>query len=321
MKCFSVFGLTTLLAIQWMPSISLGETVVDFQELTDFDDTILSFDGSELPGGGDVYNGYAFGAPTGSFSSKGAVFGTQEFGPGFSYSRFVDSTTPGFRNLFTAMPGGGSDGMGNAVAGETYGMIATGSETLADGTPISFATINFERAAMLTSLDVANSTYAFQYFANGLDGLGNPDFNPLDQFSDGDFLRLRIEGFDGQDRSGKSVGEIEVDLANYGGAGTADDQFLDGWTEIDLTSLGEARSLSFSLTSSQISEFADPITNEPRFFSDVPAFLAIDNLTFVTAIPEPTTAGVLWISSLALISLRRHRKRSGSLRRSNSTKF
>lgn len=299
MKCIATLILVLLPACFLANAQSaVAETVVDFEELSDFDATLPAPFGMQVLGAGDVFNGYAQDAPSGGFRSNGVVFGTQEFGPGFSYSRFDNVSVPGFTNPFAAWTRGGSDGSGSggAVIGSNYGMVFTGSSTLADGTPTNGATLNFDSRVNLTSIDITNSTYAVQYFLNGSDGFGlEPD--PLHQFGDGDFFQLQITGFSGIDGSGAQTGQQLVNLADFSGPVFNEEDFISDWAVTDLSGFESTRSLRFATTSSQIGAFG----------SDVPAYAAIDNLRFVTAVPEPGSLVVL--SSLAAVGVLRRKRR------------
>lgn len=268
-----------------------NQTVVDFEELNSFDATLPNPFGFQLLGAGDVFNGFAAEAPSGEFESKGARFVTQEFGPGFSFSRFVDTSTPGFTNIFSAFPGGGSDGSGNAIAGENYGLVATGTSTEPDGTPTNEVSVLFDTSVDLSSIDIANTTYAARYFLNGLDGF-DPEPDSSHQFSDeGDFFAVVIEG---ADADGNSTGSDTIDLARFTGGNL---EFIDRWETIELDGFENTQSLSFSLASSDF---------DSNFGLNIPAFLAIDNLTF-TAVPEPNSA-TIFIVGILFAGLTRFRK-------------
>ena len=240
---------------------ALAETVVDFEELT-------IFNGTPPSGVGEYFNGYGQGANANGFTSQGVTFETREFGPGFSYSNAVDTTSPGFLNQFAAFPGGGASAVDTStVVGSNYGLVNTGSGVLADGTPTNGASLTLGSLSRLNSIDVANTTYSMLYLRDGVDTDfgGNPQFNADNQFTDGDFFLLRITGFDGEEGTGNVTGSIDYSLADYGapGSGTVDDFRLEGWDTIDLSGFGETRSLTFQSTSSQISDFG-------LFFHDCP---------------------------------------------------
>ncbi|TWU04391.1 DUF4465 domain-containing protein [Stieleria varia] len=262
----------------------------------------VTFEGL-LPGADSVFNGYGAGANSAGFELQSVTFTTNEFGPGWSYSNVINTTLPGFTNQFAAFPGGGSNGAGGVQVGSAYGVVNTGSSTLLNGEPTNGATISFAQPTLLNSLDLANTTYVAQYALNGLDAFGSPDFDANQQFSDGDFFRIRISGFDGAAGTGNSTGVIEYDLANYGGPGVGDDFFLNSWETIDLSGFGLTQSLMFSATSSQISDFG-PF----GIFSDVPSYAAVDNISFVSAVPEPSSV-VLPAAVVGGAICRRRRRR------------
>jgi hypothetical protein len=281
---------------------AFAQTVVDFEELNAFNPP-----DPEVFNSGDFFDGYGAAANSDGFTSQSVIFTTNQFGPGFSYSKVTDSDTPGFFNQFAAYPAP------TAASGSNYGIVNTGSGTLIDGTPTNGASLNFSTKVSLSSIDIANTTYAARYILDGLDGISpqsgfdfeadkSADFLASAQFSDRDFFRLFIAGFDGTDGTGNQTGSLTYDLANYFGPGAGDDEFLDDWTTLDLSSFGTTRSLRFSTTSSQISDFGGF-----GIFSDVPAYAAIDNLTFTTAVPEPNAVIVL-LGFSGYMTSRRRRK-------------
>ena len=105
-----------------------AETVIDFEELS-------VFNGQPPSGNGQYFDGYGAGASDSGFTSQGVSFGTNQFGPGWSYSNANDVDSPGFHNQFAAFPGGGSVGDGSALIGSNYAIVNTGSLVAADGTP------------------------------------------------------------------------------------------------------------------------------------------------------------------------------------------
>lgn len=210
---------------------------------------------------------------------------------GWAYSNVQDLLTDGFGNQYAAYSEGGTPsgfGSGNSA---TYAMAFTGSAVGGNGSVLTFA-----GTSRVQSVDVANATYAVRAFRDGLDG----GFGGAQAFQDGDFFRLQVTGFDGVNGMGSQTGTLEVDLANFGGAGPADDFYLQDWASLDLTSLGDVRSLQFSLNSNVIDSFG-------MFdFLNTPAYVAVDNLTF-SAVPEPTS--LLLVSLGALGTFRRGRRR------------
>jgi hypothetical protein len=299
---FFRFLAATTSCLVLVSSVNAQSVVIDFEELT-------TFTGTPPAGSGQFFDGYSEAASSNGFDSRSVLFETERFGPGFSYSNVNNTTTPGFANFYAAFPGGGSAGDGSASIGSNYGLVATGSGATVTGAPDNGATVRFSTPSQLTSIDIANTTYAARFALDGLDGFDSMfneapdpalDFDAAAQFTDGDFFRLTFEGFDS---SGSSTGVLSRDLANFGNAGTEDDFFLNDWLNIDLTSLGTVSSLVLSTSSSQNTDVGTP--EMPVLFSDVPAFVAFDNLTF-TSVPEPTCS-LLFVTGAFCIGFRRRR--------------
>ncbi|MCD0458414.1 DUF4465 domain-containing protein [Roseiconus lacunae] len=292
MKCLltPIFAITCCLTLMGQLR---AETVVDFEELNGFDAMLPIAGSTQFYGSGHVFNGYGQDAPIGSFSSQGVSFETAPYGPGFSYSRFSNSYIPGFLNQFSALPGGGSDGAGGTMVGGTYGMVYTGASTTSTGESTSSASLSFDAPVDLISIDITNATYAALYFRDGLDGLGlEPD--SAHQFSTGDYLSLTLTGFDDQ---GGVSGSTTIDLARFEGSIFDTDDYIEGWETVDLSGFGSTSSLAFSIESSDF---------DPQWGLNIPAYAAIDNLRFVTAVPEPSSFALLTMA-LSAFAIRRRR--------------
>ena len=288
-----------------------SETVVDFEELS-------GFDGTPPSGTGEFFNGYGAGANNAGFISQGVTFTTGEFGPGWSYSDVNNTTTPGSFNQYAAFPGGGANAAGATVIGNHYGLVNTHSNVLPDGSPDNGAHLNFSTMVQLQSVDLANTTYVARFVIDGLDGrlpdfspTNNPaaDFDAAAQFGDGDFFRVTITGFDSVNATGAQTGQVAIDMANYGGAGAGDDFFQSDWLRQDLSGFGLTRSLRFATSSSKFTDFGGGFV-----FSDVPAYAAVDNLSFTTVVPEPSSGFVICVGCVLLVAQRRRRNAFASLR-------
>jgi hypothetical protein len=211
---------------------------------------------------------------------------------GWAYSNVRDIVTAGFENQYAAY----------SATGNAAGFGSGNSRTYAVGFPgtvrnSNASVLSLPGAASLTSVDVTNTTYALLAFRDGDDG----GANFVTQFQDGDFLRLEITGYEQVGANGMETGSLTVDLANYGQAGSEDDRIITDWTTIDLSQLGEARSLSFSLDSNVIDTFGE------TDFLNTPAYFAIDNLRF-EVVPEPS-ATLAFLCSWAILS--RYRRSVG----------
>jgi hypothetical protein len=214
---------------------------------------------------------------SGGFVSGGAGFNNNYFPSfdgfsGFVASTVTDNTTPGFTNQYANITGGDAGGTGG------FGIFYETS-----GSP---GRITLPSVQTVTGADFTNTTYA------ALSMLSGDDY--AKQFggvtgTDPDYFRLLIEGFDD---SNVSTGVVEFMLADYRNLGGTLDYIIDQWTWVDLTGLGDVRSLGFSFESSDVGGFG---INTPQYF-------AIDNLT---TIPEPNTALLLGLGLVSLARLRR----------------
>ncbi len=220
-----------------------------------------------------------FGLPAGAFLngsdgsggfSSGNAFLPNDYDPDFeswepwAISATTDTQTPGFLNQYSATPGGG----------------AAGSLTYAVAYCFSGCTINLQGPAaggLVEGLYLTNSTYAYFSMLNG------------DPFSkkfggetggDPDFFRLTIKKFLNGEPGPDSV---DFYLADYRFTDNSQDYIIDGWAYVDLRTLGNADSLWFRLSSSDIGVFG----------MNTPAYFCMDNLTttdVTTAAPEPSSA-------------------------------
>ena len=244
----------------------------------------VTFEGL-LSGAEQFYNGSD---NAGGWSSGGVDFDNTftDFGGGFtgwtgwSYSNVTDNTTPGFGNQYSAAPGGGGSNS------ETYAI------GFSDG-----AFFNLPESAIIQSADLTNTTYARlsmltgDTFAKQFGGVtGN----------DPDFFRVTFSGFSGLDATGSMTGAVTFDLADYTFADNSQDYVIGDWVTTDLTALGNARSVSLTFESSDVGAFG----------INTPTYVAMDNLTYVTAIPEPGTVSVLLAASLVGAWRLRRRKLS-----------
>jgi len=134
-----------------------------------------------------------------------------------------------------------------------------------------------------------NTTYAYLSMLNG-DGFAKK-FGGADGTEE-DWLLLTINGYDD---TGRFIGSVDFNLADFTSANSGDDYILDDWSWVDLSSLGAVKELGFAITSSD---------TDPDFgFINTPVYFAMDGLQVV---PEPGT-GVLVGLGLAAIGLGRRR--------------
>lgn len=196
---------------------------------------------------------------------------------GWSWSKVQDTTNGDFTNQYAAFPGGGANAAGGLAPGGTYA--------------VGFGNAFFDLAPgnTLQSIDIANTTYAALTVRDG------------NQFSkkfggasgnDADLFQVTFTGYTGAGASGGTTGSTTVNLADYRFADNSLDYILSGWLRVDLTGLGNARSVGLSFLS----------TDSGPFGLNTPLYVAIDNLT---AVPEPSSLALLAVCGFVYIVRRR----------------
>jgi outer membrane murein-binding lipoprotein Lpp len=87
---------------------------------------------------------------------------------------------------------------------------------------------------------------------------------PATAFTDGDWFKLVIEGFD---KNGEPVGTVEFYLADF--RTPTSPGIITEWTPVDLSSLGSVSEIKFDLQSSDV---------DPMFGMNTPGYFCFDNL-------------------------------------------
>lgn len=174
---------------------------------------------------------------------------------GFGYSNRTDTTLTGQAGQYNAITGSG--GQGSLI----YGVAYVGDPMWGGVIP----TITFPTEQRVTGFFVTNNDYAHDSMKNG-DAFAK-------KFEEGDWFRLTVEG---KDAGGSSVGTISTLLAD----GT---NILNTWKWVDLTGLGQVKSLEFTLTSSDTGEWG----------MNTPAYFCIDNINPSEPIPTLSEWGMI----------------------------
>ncbi|MEO0453309.1 MAG: DUF4465 domain-containing protein [Verrucomicrobiota bacterium] len=199
----------------------------------------------------------------------------------WAYSRDTDTTTAGFVNQYSAIPGSGFDGSSN------YGISFGAGASLTFDIAQDFAG---------RGLYATNTTYAYLSMLNG--DAANPGGGPGKQFggvtgNDPDEFVLTITGWIGG-TSGTQTGSVDFHLADFSFSDNSQDYIVDDWTFVDLSTLGTVDTLSFDYTS----------TDTGSFGINTPTYFAVDN---IGAVPEPSSISLVLLG-LAYLFTRRNNK-------------
>ena len=275
---FLLSALTLALLAISVPANADTTTIVSFDSLNGYTNTTPD---------GSYFNGYSGVSPGGSWSTDGVRFntGTNDFGAfgafgGWSYSNVNNTATAGSGNQHAAITGSGIDGVGNYA-------LANG-----DG-----AFFDLPENTFVNSLSISNTTYAYLAMRDGNDGSAMPFVKTFGGATgnDPDFFKVTFTGYSDVGKSGATTGTEEFFLADYRFTDNTQDYVIDVWTDMDLTALGNARSVAIAFDGSDVGAFG----------LNTPAYIAIDNLS-ITAVPEP--ASVLMLAACGgVVAWRRRR--------------
>ncbi len=147
------------------------------------------------------------------------------------------------------------------------------------GVGFSSSRVDFSASTILDGAYFTNTTYAYISMRDG-DTFAK-------KFETGDFFTLTVQGLDA---TNTVTGSLDISLAS----GT---DLLSSWLWADLSSLGTVSALEFSLSSSDNGVFG----------MNTPAYFAIDDLTFASAVPVPAAVWLFGSGLLGLIGFARRR--------------
>lgn len=197
---------------------------------------------------------------------------------GFAYSNKTDIISTGMNGQYTAY----SDPYGGVNSSSNY---AIGYVGWAAPPTVTLLGANIPSSAYFT-----NNAYAYWSMTNG-DTFGKKFGG--DDGTDPDWFLLTITGKDAGDIT---TGIVDFYLADYR---SEDDYIIDDWTLVNLSPLGTASSVEFTLSSSDVGGSG----------MNTPAYFAMDDMS---SVPEPTTIILLVSGLLGMAGLR---KKSGSFKK------
>lgn len=271
----------TILSLILFPlaHVASAAITVGFDELSTYTETTAT---------GSYFNGNSGGgANANGWTSGGAFFGNTYsvdpqyggFWSGWSYSNVNDPTTASYTNQYASATGTGVGGSGNyAIAYD-------------DG-----AYFNLPSDQRIDSLSISNTTYTYFTMRDGnqfSEKFGGPNGN------EPDFFKVTFNGFSGLGATGSSTGSTDFYLADFRNINNTPNYIVDDWRSVDLTGLGNARSIGLTFDGSDA---------DIQFGLNTPKFAAVDNIVF-SAVPEPGSFALVGSLVIALTLHRSGRKR------------
>jgi len=238
--------------------------------------TTVDFESFPLPATGYNNDSGGFGVDGNFFNNKYEYDQdfNYEFWAGWAVSNHTDNTTPGFGNQYSAITGEGAGGSSQYAIGF-------------DGGTFGGAYIDLAAGQSAYSMAVTNTAYTYFSITEG------DSFTP--KFENGDYFLLTITGYDGLGGGGSVTNSLDVYLADYRDGKTS---ALNSWETIDLTGLGDARSLSFTFYTTKRNNFGDL----------TPTYVAVDDFKTIgpaAAVPEPAGLVLLGVGFVGVVGLAR----------------
>ena len=230
----------------------------------------------------NYWNGSAM--PNGTtFTDGNAIFQNNYNGgfgyweSGWAYSNVQDSITANFSNLYAAIPAIGYNNSANYAVGQNNAIINLNATAI---------------AGVVSGMYITNSTYAALSMRDG-DAFAKKFGGATGD--DADWFKLTIRKWMAGVLTNDSV---EFYLADFRFTDNTQDYIVKTWEWVDLSSLGNVDSLSFTLSSSDVGTFG---MNTPAFFcmddfttADIPTALIANNSqsSAITLYPNPANETV-----------------------------
>ncbi|MFT6747538.1 MAG: hypothetical protein ACJAZ2_001891 [Glaciecola sp.] len=257
-----------------LTSLAIGIASVGAQTTSDFENLTLA--------AGTYWTGTDASADS-TFDSGNAGFQnsfSSWWSAGWAYSNVKDSTTAGYTNNYGARAGSGYSESANYVVGKSGAKVVLKGES--GGRQVEGMYIN-------------NGTYAALSMTDG-DGFAKKFGGATG--NDEDWFLLTIKGH----YNGSVVSDsVNFYLADFRFADSAQDYVVKDWRWVDLTSLGNVDSLTFSLNSTDIGDWG---MNTPAYFcmdnlktAGTPLFVSKKSSSVIEVYPNPTY-GVLNVNGV-----------------------
>jgi len=236
-------------------TLSAQQFNVDFESLP-LSQADTFYNGSDNAGGFTASNG---GSNSATFSNVFTDFGGGFFGwNGFSYSNVTDITTAGFGNQYASYAGSGANGSAKYAIFYPEGMITFQNDAQVDSIKITNTTF--------AGLSMLNGDAYSKQFGSSMDANGD-----VDGTNGADFFRVWIIGMNNLMQRTDSV---VFYLADYRFSDNSQDYIVDSWENVDLSSFGFVKHLTFRLESSDVGDFG----------MNTPAYVALDDLHFTNVL-------------------------------------
>lgn len=166
---------------------------------------------------------------------------------GFAISNKVDTITAGYMNQYSAIAGKGYNNSSNYAVGYSYSVVILKNQAA---------------GKQAKGFWVTNNTYAYLNMKSG-DSTFAKKFGGVSG-NDTDWFKLTIT-------NSKNNKTVDFYLADFQYKDNSKDYIIKDWTWVDLTSLGNADSLTFMFSS----------TDTGKYGMNTPAYFCMDN--FITA--------------------------------------
>lgn len=197
---------------------------------------------------------------------------------GFAYSNVHDTNTAGMGNMYASMAGSGYNGSSNYIVGEIDAFRQVNPKIVLN---------SIAQGKMVDGAFFTNSTYSAISMRDG--DLYGKKFGGTTG-NDPDWFKLTIKKWFNGALGNDSV---EFYLADFRSSNNSEDYIVKDWRWVDLRTLGNVDSLTFSMSSSDVGTFG---INTPLFFCidhfttlDQGVHISENQASKINIYPNPTT--------------------------------